>query len=370
MSSERDANVTTGEGPVTPYSEDVHQTREGDLWVPAAVELSGEGDWLRYRDSLKGVHSRRFRPGKRMRATMLAGFLDLANGLRREPDERYVGAKEVMRTPDGQYGVVKLRRVPEGGFALEDVRARGPKVLAFARRWGMLALCERHFLPCSHARLGMWRDDAHGDEEPDFCEPMPVDGVGSQVFALQHAEEVAARGGEILTTPDIPAVRGPDQGGRQEPVARWLEYSAEFSEVLALVMKLRAHPPRYWVSWPYGRVWPDEMGRYVPAEELLHRTQQWQDHGHVRDVLQWTQGGLVRVRAGSGLFGALVIELLDAIEGGAQDMFRCENCGEPGQREGRYRIVCDKPECKRARTAKRAKASRERRRNRVAAGAG
>ena len=202
---------------------------------------------------------------------------------------------------------------------LADAPAKN--IETFARRFGVLAICQDHGLPVSHQEgclpLGFADDDCH------------------------------------------------------EPLKHWREYAARMRAVHEIARELRAgrigQDSDWWVLYPhfeknqpFSNIWVDETARNWRARKrqqalLLARHQlcsemdkllkladvalalEWQGAARLKGLprpAQW----VVRLRYGHwlNLFGALVVQLLLEVCDSGEDVYFCSGCGSSYTCEGRH----------------------------------
>jgi DNA-directed RNA polymerase subunit RPC12/RpoP len=194
------------------------------------------------------------------------------------------------------------------------------RILAFARRWGMLNICE-HGLPIYHPWIGERR------RYP--CDWLDVDG-SRKVF--------------------------------WEPLAAWRRYAAEARALIKLSRRLHrgrlgelhdwqevpgVQGTAYWETWSEAGHVPEDsallliqdnwaftldetkLGRDVAFERrcLARSVEKWASDGGVKPILDW-DGAKPRIELeGGGLFGALAVELLQAV-GYPDTLAICDGCGK------------------------------------------
>jgi hypothetical protein len=199
------------------------------------------------------------------------------------------------------------------------------RVLAFARTWGVLGICE-HGLPSSHNPT---RDLDVGDVI------MGCEGIGEQIG---------------------------DRWVFREPISAWHRFATEAQEAALLAATLHGH----------GHVpEPSPQRRITLTLRLWKVLNRWLELGAVKPAIvlhpQWLsvdpETALVPTIGASGLFGALAHRLALACTG-VVGFAPCSSCGEwfsPDftPREGE-RQWCAKPGCQKAKVAAASRAYRER----------
>ena len=199
--------------------------------------------------------------------------------------------------------------------------ASDAQILAFARRWGMLNICE-HGLPIFHPWIGERR------RYP--CDWVPVDATRKAFW---------------------------------EPLDAWRRYAAEARALVNLSRRLRQgqlgdlrdwqairniQGTAYWETWnETGHIpensallliqdsWPltlaeTRLGKDVGFERrcLAQTLREWISDGGVRPSLDWSDAKPVIDLEGGGLFGGLAVQLLQAV-GHPETLAFCDGCGKP-----------------------------------------
>ncbi len=232
--------------------------------------------------------------------------------------------------------------------------ARAEDIETFAKRFGVLAICQQHGLPVSHQ---------------EGCPP------------LGFADDC------------------------HEPLRHWRQYAARMRAVHDIARELRAGrlgqdsdwrvlDPHFEKNQPFSNIWVDETARNWRARKhqqaLLHarsylssemdslleladvRLQlEWQRAARSRGLEQPAQW-VVRVRYGPwlNLFGALVVQLLLEVCESGEDVYVCSGCEKSYTREGiRHPNASQNnycPSCRNAKEPQREADKRRRRRMREA----
>jgi hypothetical protein len=212
--------------------------------------------------------------------------------------------------------------------ALSDLDARrlAPAVLRYARRHGVLRICE-HGLPTSHNSR---------------CKP--------------------------LSWPREPFTESDPWWDGREPVAAWFTFSSQARAMLNIAAQLRLGRPASEDDWkvliqpsvldpdhaaslashqvepllsPVGRPIPEwHPAVRRPRQELLVHVESWLSWGAVRPIVQWPDEGKPQFEtAGKGLFGALAFQLLLNVtsQGGYA---ACRYCGRDFTPSRQGRLYC------------------------------
>lgn len=245
----------------------------------------------------------------------------------------------------------RRRRVDPAGMLNTFIRIReGTDVENFARRYGVLELCE-HGLPRSHNPLSF-----------------PIEKIKSSCGQLGSETD-------ILGFTDVAAI---------EPVEIWLFFVKQARAMLNIASSIHEDKKQDARSWDdalfltrYGL--ENLMSQEQSAELLALGTsieddrrllamclRDWLQCGDVRPWLDWREKE-PKFGLNAGLFGGLGVQLLTAISR-AHSMALCNGCGEPYLRRGRkpqvgrrnYCPTCGEPGANRDRQ----RALRERRRQR------
>lgn len=220
---------------------------------------------------------------------------------------------------------------------------RPPRILAFARRWGLLGLCE-HELPWSH-------------NPPPFPAPPRTGLRAAALSAIKAGHPDAARG--ILENASDAALSSYCWPMEAEPIEVWQKFAREARALLEIGGTLsdgarggKPADPELWatVYERSRRMAPWWKRESAPAGEraiLARVIDEWMRVGDVRPRPLWAGSRLDVRLEGTGLFGAIARELaltLASIEA----LGVCEGCGafyapRRGQR------FCLKPACHRIR---------------------
>ena len=272
-----------------------------DIWtVPAVVE--SQGDWLVWRElGIDGEHPGTVSPGARM----LEDFALLARS-------------------DSKSGSEWLQRQTK-------------EVLKYARRWGVLGICE-HGLPFSH-NPKRWLSRFF---QIPFCTPVAREDDESTVRVDASAPVSVVNGDNGRFTFTL-------HKAHQEPLAAWRKFAVQAHSMLRVAEHLyhsRAVPDEFWESLqdlvPQHRQYSWKYGS--ESAKLAIAVQAWLALGNVRTHFAW-MGKKIRIGTrlttavsdsghfklfigGDGLFGALASQLAFAI-GRVQVLAFCSACGNP-----------------------------------------
>ncbi|MFC2122745.1 hypothetical protein ACFLRP_03575 [Bacteroidota bacterium] len=193
-------------------------------------------------------------------------------------------AKKVWLKPSLLTNFIRLRN------------AKGSTILNFARKWGVLCLCE-HGLPAWHAG--------------GLCLPL-----GDHVFL----------------------------SGRQfEPIEVWRKYSSEAQGILEEAAKIYRDMDEMQVIENRHEIWNRQV-------ILAKRVQSWLDQAAVKVEYFWWQDKAKVLLGTPSLFAALSVQLMSVVS--RKSLALCCNCGEiyvPSRiPRADQRNYCDKEECKKA----------------------
>ena len=159
----------------------------------------------------------------------------------------------------------------------------GEDVLAFAREWGVLELCE-HELPCTHA----------------FHDALRFYGVLDGTSGVKHAHHIRPSRGCYAT--------------RVESIDTWRLFARRAALLVQLAASMRSSP--------------DEASR----KTAVARLNKWLDMAEIGVVCfdtgvgDWPSGLQIRIGTRGGLFGVLAIQLLLATTL-TEFLFTCAACG-------------------------------------------
>lgn len=230
-------------------------------------------------------------------------------------------------------------------------------VLRYARRWGVLGLCE-HDLPGTHGlhrsapRFADATRGCHGWRLPDGCHAEPVepwrvlarqaDAMLCGAVAINDGEPVSPEGCAALKGLCPPGFwpRNPvrdQQSGQRRRMAD--------SELVGVT----------------GAIGPITMRVFRDDKDAVaFAVRRWLDMADIRPVFTWSD----RTDSGFGartLFGALALELVTLLGNRVAQPKVCAYCNlyyEPKPRERRASAFCGSEECNRMRWAKNSRARR------------
>jgi len=186
------------------------------------------------------------------------------------------------------------------------------RIRNFARKWGVLEICEEHNLPCTHN-----------------LDPNPI------LFLLAERN----RGTVTQTRCQVPFYEG-EGYERWEPIEIWRKLSRQANAFLNLTAEYlggRLGRPEDWEILT-GR--PQDVKRRQPSDpqqvedthELIEETHffsglvmQWLYWGDVRPNYYWGEKGPTIHFGGSRLFGALATQLM-LVAGNTPGVYRCNGC--------------------------------------------
>ncbi len=198
------------------------------------------------------------------------------------------------------------------GFLLLADDKSGEKILAYARRWGVLEICE-HGLPCSH-NPPPWNHEVYlgnlSEYAAPFCQPPTV---GNEVFRQES---------------DF----------KREPMDVWRDYAQVFRALIDIAARLSngdLPSPAQWRalfddrllrSWPDTLRWPRTVA--TAASELAEGLSELLTLGGARPQAV-VVGDRPAVTVGGGqLFGALTMQALMAAST-TEGFYFCSGCGRP-----------------------------------------
>jgi hypothetical protein len=249
--------------------------------------------------------------------------------------ERLFWSEELGRVVRPERGT--HREVLEGFVGLANASAK--RVLAYARRWGVLRLCAHDF-PATHP--------------PRYWPSRPVEAHACPYVIIDNRDpRVPIRQGDVH--PCRP--RGMVDGQPWEPVAAWRCWSLKARAIVTLAAQLRngriGGEQDWRVAWGYEGM-PSGKGYWTPPRSVDHGWRQLTEM-----VNHWIGAAAARIwverrekRAevtfgGGGLFGALAVQLAFTM-GRTKSLAICDECGrgfEPNRwpRAGE-RHYC--PECR------------------------
>jgi len=188
-------------------------------------------------------------------------------------------------------------------------KAKDSTILHFARKWGVLCLCE-HGLPAWHAG--------------DHCLPL-----GDHVFL---------------------------NGRNFEPIEVWRKYSSGVHDILEEAARIYRDMDETQVLKERYKIWNRQVF-------LAKRVQSWLDQAAVKVEYFWWQDKQKVILGTPSLFAALSVQLMSVVS--RRGLAICCNCGEiyvPSRTpRADQRNYCDKEECKKLASWRDAK--RDQRRN-------
>jgi hypothetical protein len=227
--------------------------------------------------------------------------------------------------PAGEKSRVTFRHAKPGMLAdfirLHD--ASGEKILAYARRWGVLGICS-HGLPCSHNQYPYGLHDGIQPCLPILAShcPFPVD-------------EPPAGPGFWLS----------------EPLEAWRAWSRKAQSLMNIGARLNQGKIARVEDWRSLKDLPDAWGTehepFMEPEtklaeaavatlanaraELGNELDGWISIGQVRPRISWQNDrarfSLDAVSSGPNLFGLLALNIAVAIASGDSGLAVCSNCG-------------------------------------------
>ena len=238
-------------------------------------------------------------------------------GVVREAGGRRLGARQVAIPPDLLARFVALADAPDA------------HIERFARRYGVLMICE-HGLPCSHQRATPVRRVVDRATVDQLIEA----GVMSIVAPLlEPVSDCYPLGWREATT--------------WEPIATWRRFSRHAGALLQLAAHVHqggpttrraaearraAHAPLWKVVYDRdpARVdaWKVDTSGECGRWSLMEVVQEWLVLGDVRPRPEWGAADATISLSGTGLFGALAVQLAFAVCQ-ADGFASCSACGTP-----------------------------------------
>jgi transposase-like protein len=233
----------------------------------------------------------------------------------------------------------RLIRPQTGGFQglfekfIELGDASAQKILAYARHWGMLELCEHDF-PANH---------------PQGCWP-----VNPPLFSERVIKYPAGFAVRVTAC----AARGSFEGQRWEPVESWRLWARRARATLNVAAQLHRGKIGEEEDWrvtegaeeiPYfPEDWPMPKGVEEGWGRLIYYLNHWLWFTRVRPRLEWDQGRPVVTLGGGQLFGTLAVQLMLAISR-TDGLEVCSGCGlgyiphrRPKAEQRHYCLECRK----------------------------
>jgi hypothetical protein len=193
------------------------------------------------------------------------------------------------------------RRITPGPGLLRSfahLAERKPRrILAYARQWGVLNICE-HGLPVTHSKRPPFQDDLSAPPFLFSC-------------ATQFTTDVCC-----------------------EPLSAWRRFAREAQGLLNIAARLHQGDPGRPEDWEAIGDWWQYQSFYElrPEEQwgiLAERVDDWLALGDVRPTINWSNGRLALTLSHHGmLFGALAAQLLLTI-GRTSGLAICSECGSP-----------------------------------------
>jgi len=182
-------------------------------------------------------------------------------------------------------------------------------VLSFARRWGVLGLCEKHGLPCSHSQPPFGLND-RPPCLPMLVTPVPPEGSDFQFW---------------------------------EPVSEWFAWSRKAKALLSIAAQLNQGKRASLEDWNTVKDICDTGLGETAAEpyvqdlqtarrELASELDGWISIGQVRPRISWnrTPSGwrtsLDAVSTGPNLFGLLALYIVSEVAGTGKGIAICSSC--------------------------------------------
>ena len=211
------------------------------------------------------------------------------------------------------------------GF-LRLAKAPASTILRYAKRWGVLRLCEHDF-PAQHP--------------PYYWPSCPVDihACTHDIFDNTDPKSPSERADFHLCQPRGVYSRGRYDGRPWEPVEAWRMWAQRAQATLAMAAELKEGKipgEGHWrVAFGLEGI-PNDLGRPRPPQrveegwrELIYQLNFWLGAAEVRPFLEY-QNGQASMSLGSGwgnspLFGALAIQLALAVSG-ASGYAVCDEC--------------------------------------------
>jgi hypothetical protein len=179
----------------------------------------------------------------------------------------------------------------------ELVDAPPEKIGRYARRWGILELCE-HGMPVTHSRLAFGMGSEEEGRKPDGCGLLASETAGEFTESLELWRLYARQARSMLNLANAlyEGRPGSEEDWRSVLDTRAAAVGMSSSGELDLgkLFAIRAHP---------------SSRRFV----LGNRVGWWLELGAVRVALQWPAEGVRIELIGSGLFGALAVQLAMAV---------------------------------------------------------
>lgn len=226
-------------------------------------------------------------------------------------------------------------------------------ILSYARIWGMLGVCERHNLPCTHNPPPFTVRTLAVGVSSVWCQPQWSNDEGFR-------ESVETWQGFSRLMRALLNIASDLHLDRQTCRDDW--HSAFTDGPGSLVLLLNEMGIKNWgFALDYPDMWkePSEI-QWQVVERILNLMLEW---GNVRPIFQVTKGTPSIKMGSEGLFGALVVLLMFAI--GRMDGFAiCTACREsyPPKRRPRIgqRNYCSNPQCLKARSRSTSRDSRKR----------
>lgn len=220
--------------------------------------------------------------------------------------------------PHGDEKRVTYRQAKPGMLAgfVRLHRASDQEILAYARKWGVLGICERHGLPCSHNQYPYGPYDGVKPCLPMLVTPLPREGSDFQVG---------------------------------EPLAHWRVWSRKAQAILNIGARLNQGKLARLEDWQALKDLHDSglgeteqepfMKNVAKARaELAFELDGWISMGQVRPRISWktdntrlkAQFSLDAVSSGPNLFGLLALNIAVAIASGEGEkgLAVCCACGE------------------------------------------
>jgi hypothetical protein len=214
-------------------------------------------------------------------------------------------------------------------------------VLAFAKKWGVLGVCE-HGLPCSH------NQSFSGPP----CLPMLVTPLPR---GATHSFDTRTFTWRAIENSRMPEVRF------CEPIGAWWAWSRKMKALLAIAAEVNQGKRARVEDWntlkdicPTGLEEPYVKDLQVARRELAWELDGWISIGQVRPRISWnrTPSGwrfnLDAVSIGPNLFGLLALYIASEVSGTGKGIVICSSCARSYRPERRlnpnHRNYC--PDCR------------------------
>jgi len=252
-------------------------------------------------------------------------------------------------------GSVEVTQDPDRGDALWEfirlVTLDDEAVLSFARRWGVLELCEAHGLPFAH--------------DPK-----------AQGFDYALLPILGGEGGPPRELPDFCRPAAFETGWYAEPTDLWRTWARHWRSALRLLAELARGQVGSAENWGLvlGRN-PNPASIQLLAEQSIDRqcenlaalAEHWLNQARTVPTVWWDGQFRRGLAAGAGLFGVLATQYVAIMTSDLGRPSTCSRCGEPYAAERKPRAdtrnYC--PPCRPEAAKQNKRLSARRRRGRV-----